>query len=360
LPENSPEKAARQAPEDKPEKKPEKRKSAPGPRFLVSSSPHVHDGRTVSGIMRLVMIALLPAALFSIYIFGLSALRVMLISMASAALFEALAQRIMRRRVTLHDGSAVLTGLFLAMNLPATAPWWLIVVGNFFAIVIAKQLYGGLGYNPFNPALVGRVVLQISFPVQMTARWITPSAFGADAVTTATPLTRVKESIATLGRIDMDFGQEELLDYFVGYQGGCLGETSAALLLLGGLFLVWRRVITWHVPVAFIAVVWLMSGAFHAADPSRFADPTFQIVTGGLFIGAIFMATDYVTSPVTRKGMMIFGAGCGVITVLIRLFGAYPEGVSFSILLMNAAVPLIDRYTKPKVFGSLDRKKAAA
>jgi electron transport complex protein RnfD len=338
----------------KPEPKP--KKVDVGPRFVVSSSPHVHDGRTVAQIMRLVIIALAPAALFSIYIFGLDALRVIAISVVSAAVFELVSRKVMKRNVTLRDGSAALTGLLLAMNLPSTSPWWLIVVGNLFAIVIAKQLYGGLGYNPFNPALVGRVVLLISFPVNMTARWVTASRFGADAVTTATPLTRMKESLATLGHIDMAFGKKEILDLLIGNRAGCLGETSVILLALGGLFLIWKRVIS----VMFIGAVWAMTGVFHLIDPARYANPIFHVITGGLFIGAFFMATDYVTSPVTKNGMLIFGAGCGVITVLIRLWGAYPEGVSFAILLMNATTPLIDRYTRPKVFGAADSRKAAA
>jgi electron transport complex protein RnfD len=274
--------------------------------------------------------------------------------------FEALIQKMMKRSVTITDGSAALTGLLLAMNLPSTSPWWLIVVGNFFAIVIAKQIYGGLGYNPFNPALVGRVVLLISFPVHMTARWVTASRFGTDAVTTATPLSRMKESLATLGHIDIAFGKEEVLNLLIGNRAGCLGETSVVLLALGGLFLIWKRIISWRIPVMFIGSLWVMTGVFHLIDPAHYANPSFHVITGGLFIGAIFMATDYVTSPVTRSGMLIFGAGCGIITVLIRLWGAYPEGVSFAILLMNAATPLIDRYTKPKVFGAADKEEAAA
>lgn len=353
------EKAEREAtPAATPKEKKRKEKTPSAEmKFLVSSSPHVHDGRTVGGIMKLVIYALLPATLFSIYIFGLSALRVVIISVCSAILFEAVSQRIMKRPISVKDGSAALTGLLLALNLPATSPWWLIVTGTFFAIVVAKQLYGGLGYNPFNPALVGRVVVLISFPVQMTARWVSPSRWGADAVTTATPLGKMKESLATLGRIDIDFGREEIVDLLIGNRAGCLGEVSVILLVLGGLYLIAKRVISWHIPVSFIATVWLITGIFYLIDPTKYANPSFHVLTGGLFIGAIFMATDYVTSPVTEKGMIVFGVGCGLITVLIRLFGAYPEGVSFAILLMNAATPLIDRYTKPKVFGA--RKEAA-
>jgi Na+-translocating ferredoxin:NAD+ oxidoreductase subunit D len=345
--------------ETKTPKSPPKKKDEIGPRFLVSSSPHVHDGRTVRDVMRLVIYALLPVTLYSFYIFGLDAVRVVLISIASAAGFEAAAQRIMKRTIRVGDLSAVLTGLLLALNLPPTSPWWLIVTGNFFAIVIAKQLYGGLGYNPFNPALVGRVVLLISFPVQMTARWVSPSRFGLDAVTTATPLTKVKESLEMLGHIDVTLGRHEILDLLVGNRAGSLGETSVVLLALGGIFLIAKRVISWHIPVAFIGVVWLMTDIFYMINPQHYANPVFHVITGGLWIGAIYMATDYVTSPVIRRGMLIYGAGCGVITVLIRLFGAYPEGVSFAILLMNATVPLIDRWTKPAVFGAAPAKKAA-
>ena len=344
---------------EKREKKTPKKEAAAGPRFLVSSSPHLHDGQSIAGIMKLVIVALLPASLFSIYIFGLHALRVIVLAVASALIFEALSQRIMRRPVRIKDYSAALTGLLLALNLPATSPWWLVVVGSFFAIVVAKQIYGGLGYNPFNPALVGRVVLLISFPVQMTARWVSPSRWGMDAVTTATPLGRIKESLLSQGHIDLNLTQQEWLDLLLGNRAGCLGEVSVVLLLAGGIFLIAKRVISWHAPFAFIGTVWILTGIFHLVDPSRYADPSFHIITGGLFLGAFFMATDYVTSPITSKGILIFGAGCGLITVVIRLFGAYPEGVSFAILLMNAVTPLIDRYVKPKVFGAEGRKAAA-
>jgi electron transport complex protein RnfD len=348
------------APEKKPEeKKPAGKKPAVGPRFLVSSSPHVHEGQTVGHIMRLVIYALMPVTLFSIYIFGLAAVRVIALSIGSAVIFELLWQRIAKRRLMIGDYSAVLTGLLLALNLPATAPWWMILVGTFFAIVVAKQIYGGLGYNPFNPALVGRVVLLISFPVQMTARWVTPSRWGVNAITTATPLSRVRESLISQGRIDIHLTQREWLDLLIGNRAGCLGEVSVVLLVLGGIFLMAKRVISWHTPVSYIVTVWAVTGVFHLVDPTRYADPSFHAITGGLFIGAIFMATDYVTSPITRKGMLIFGCGCGVITVVIRLFGAYPEGVSFAILLMNAATPLIDRYTRPTVFGAVKKEAAA-
>lgn len=355
LPEKKTEPVAAEKPAPK-----KKSKETPGPRFLVSSSPHLHDGQTVSSIMKLVIYALIPASLFSVYLFGIDAARVILISVGSAAIFEAIARKMMKRVVCLGDFSAVLTGLLLALNLPSTSPWWLIVTGNFFAIVIAKQLYGGLGYNPFNPAIIGRVVLLISFPVHMTARWVTNSPWGIDGVTTATPLALAKESLATLGHIDIPFGTRQVVDLLIGFRPGSLGEVSVVLLLLGGLFLIFKKVITWHIPVSFIGTVWVVAAIFHLVDPEHFANPVFHVISGGLFLGAIFMATDYVTSPVTKKGMLIFGAGCGLITIIIRLFGAYPEGVSFSILLMNAATPLIDRWTRPTVFGAVKPEKAAA
>lgn len=347
------------------EKKPKKKKEPVGPRFLVSSSPHLHDGQSVGGIMRLVIYALLPATIFAIYIFGLPALRVILISVGSAVALEALTQKIMKRPVTMRDYSAVLTGLLLALNLPMTSPWWLIVIGNIFAIVVAKQIYGGLGYNPFNPALVGRVVLLISFPVQMTARWgvlsrwVGPFRWGVDAATTATPLGRIRESVMSLGHIDYQFTSQDMLALLIGNRTGSLGEVSVLLLVVGGIILLAKRVITWHTPVAFIGTVWVMTGIFHLIDPTKYADPTIHVISGGLFLGAVFMATDYVTSPITGKGKIIFGIGCGVFTVIIRLFGAYPEGVSFAILLMNAVTPLIDRYTQPVVFGAVKKKAAA-
>ena len=331
-----------------------------GPRFLVSSSPHIHDGKRVGDIMRLVIVALMPATLFSVYLFGLAALFTIVISVGSAVLFEAAWQRIMRKPVTVNNLSAALTGLLLALNLPATSPWWMIVIGNFFAIVITKQFYGGLGYNIFNPALVGRVVLLIAFPVHMTANWVTASAWGAAAVTTATPLGKARMALLSTGRLDVHLTRQEVYDLLLGFRAGSLGEVSVALLVLGGLFLVAKKVITWHIPVSFIVSVWAMTGIFHFVNPARYADPSFHVITGGLFLGAIFMATDYVTSPITPGGKLIFGVGCGVVTVVIRLFGAYPEGVSFAILLMNAFTPLIDRYVKPTVFGARRKKSKAA
>jgi electron transport complex protein RnfD len=331
------------------------------PRFLVSSSPHIHEGKRIGDIMRLVIIALMPAALFSVYLFGYRALLTIVISTGSAVLFEAAWQKILRKPVTIGNMSAALTGLLLALNLPSTSPWWMILVGSFFAIVIAKQFYGGLGYNIFNPALVGRVVLLVAFPEQMTAKWVAPSAWGMNAVTSATPLGRVREALLSTGRLDLHLTKPEIIDLLIGNRAGSLGEVSVVLLLAGGLFLIAKKIITWHAPVSFIGSVWAITGIFHLVNPARYADPSFHVITGGLFLGAFFMATDYVTSPITPLGKLIFGVGCGAITVVIRLFGAYPEGVSFAILLMNAFTPLIDRYVKPTVFGARrERSRSAA
>jgi electron transport complex protein RnfD len=322
------------------------------PRFLVSSSPHIHEGTRIGDIMRLVIIALAPAALFSVYLFGLRALLTIAVSVSSAVIFEAAWQKIARKPVTIGNMSAALTGLLLALNLPSTSPWWMILVGTLFAIIVAKQFYGGLGYNIFNPALVGRVVLLIAFPAQMTARWVAPSAWGMNAVTTATPLGRVREALLSTGHLDVHLTRHEVFNLLLGNRAGSLGEVSVVLLAAGGIFLIARKIVTWHIPVSFIGSVWAMTGVFHLVNPARYADPSFHVITGGLFLGAFFMATDYVTSPITPAGKLVFGVGCGAITVVIRLFGAYPEGVSFAILLMNAFTPLIDRYLKPTVFGA--------
>ena len=318
--------------------------------LYLSSSPHVHSGQTTDRVMLDVFISLVPAALVSIYFFGLSALMVLLVCVAGSLLAEYLCQKGMGRPVTIADGSAAVTGILLALNLPPSSPWWLALVGVLAAIVISKQIYGGLGYNPFNPALVGRVVLLISFPVHMTA-WTTPSPIGSgiDAVSTATPLGEWKTAVMLTGKLPeaaAGYG-----DYFTGNMSGSLGEVSALALLIGAAYLFWRKILTWHIPATYIGSVVLFSGIFWMIDPARYPDPLFHLLTGGLILGAFFMATDMVTSPVTGVGMVVFGVGCGLITVLIRLFGGYPEGVSFAILLMNAATPLIDRYTRPKKFG---------
>lgn len=324
------------------------------PEFEVASSPHQHSGASIHSIMWTVVAALLPAAAVGVYYFGWPALRVLIAATVGSMAVEAVYQRIMKQDVTVTDGSAALTGLLLGMNLPPSSPLWMVLVGCFVAVYIAKQIFGGLGYNPFNPALVARVFLLISFPVQMT-RWSLPVPFfssASDAVTAASPLGEVKMELMTKGTA-LAAQKMNLLDALMGNIPGSAGETSALALVLGGLFLIWRRIITWHIPVSFLVSVAAVAALCNAIDPSRFPGPGFQLLTGGLLIGAFFMATDYVTSPVSPKGMLIFGAGCGLLTIVIRYWGGYPEGVSFAILLMNMCVPLIDTYTQPRVFGEV-------
>ena len=320
--------------------------------FILSSSPHIHGGESTPRIMYSVVGALIPAMFAGVYLFGLRALWIMLLSIVAGLATEAGAQKVLGRKVTISDGSALVTGILLALNLPPAVPWWLAVVGSAIAIVIGKQIYGGLGYNPFNPALVARVVLLISFPVQMTT-WVKaapPFSWAVDAVTTATPLGAMKTHLMVKGTLE-GFTMGELWGPLMGTIGGCIGETSVVALLIGAGFLLYRGYITWHIPVTFIGTVFILSGVFWLINPDQYMNPLFHILTGGLVLGAFYMATDMVTSPVTTRGMLVFGAGCGCITVIIRLFGGYPEGVSYSILLMNAATPLIDRYTRPKTFG---------
>jgi len=321
--------------------------------LYLSSSPHIHSGETTDKVMRLVIYALLPASALSIYFFGLPALGVLLICTLGCLAFEAISGKLMKQPLTLVDGSAALTGILLALNLPPSCPWWIALFGSAVAILIGKQIYGGLGYNPFNPALVARVVLLISFPVQMTS-WTAPAPLGSgiDAVTAATPLGEMKTAVMLTGKLP-ELAGSGFGHYFTGNMAGCLGEVSAAALLLGGLFLLYKKIITWHIPVSFLGTVLLIGGIFWLVDPSKYPSPLFHLLTGGLLLGAFFMATDMVTSPVAFKGMLIFGFGCGLLTVLIRLFGGYPEGVSFAILLMNACTPLIDRYTRPKIYGQV-------
>ncbi len=324
--------------------------------LYLSSSPHIHSGETTDKVMRLVIYALLPATLLSVYFFGLPALSVLLICTLGCVVFEALACKLMQRPQTIADGSAALTGILLALNLPPSTPWWISLLGAAVAILIGKQVYGGLGYNPFNPALVARVVLLISFPVQMTT-WTAPAPLGSgiDAVTAATPLGEMKTAVMLTGKLP-EMATSGFFDYFTGNMTGCMGEVSAIALLLGGLFMLYKKIITWHTPVSYLGTVVVIGGIFWAIDPSKYPSPLFHLITGGLMLGAFYMATDMVSSPVTQKGMLIFGFGCGLLTVLIRLFGGYPEGVSFAILLMNACTPLIDRYTRPKIYGQVEQK----
>ncbi|MDI3508143.1 MAG: H+/Na+-translocating ferredoxin:NAD+ oxidoreductase subunit [Clostridiales bacterium] len=323
--------------------------------LVVSSSPHVRSESSVSGIMLDVVIALVPAVIAAAIFFGMRALFVIGISIATAVLTEALIQYLMKKPVTINDWSAVVTGLLLAFNLPPTAPWWLAVIGSAFAIAIVKQLFGGLSYNFLNPALAARAFLLASWPVRMTA-WAQP---GVDAVTTATPLAQPGvDAVTTATPLAILKGTESagqlpsLMDMFIGNIGGTIGETSALALLIGAAYLLYKRVINWRIPFVYIATVGVLTWIL-GPDGAFTGQPLYHILCGGLILGAFFMATDYVTSPVTPLGQIIMGLGCGIITVVIRLYGGYPEGVSYSILFMNVAAPLIERYTVPKKFGEV-------
>ncbi len=316
--------------------------------LVITSSPHVRSTERLTDVMYDVVIAMIPAVLVSIYFFGLHSLLITVTAVVGCVAFEALFLKIAGKtniRATVLDGSAIVTGILIALNLPPTSPIWMTLIGSLIAIIVAKQVFGGLGYNIFNPALVARVFLLISFPVQMT-RWVNPSFFKGDAITAATPLGMLKtDGLATVSKT---FSH---LDFFLGTIGGSLGEVSAVALLIGGLYLLMRRVISWEIPVSMLGSLFIFTGIFWMLDKAKYADPIFHTLTGGALLGAFFMATDMVTSPITRRGMLIFGAGIGVLTGLIRLFGGYPEGVSFAILIMNSLVPLIDKYTEVKKFG---------
>ena len=318
-------------------------------RLMVSNSPHIRGKQTISKVMVQVLIALLPACIAAVWFFGLHALRVMALCTLGSIAVEILWNVAAKRPIdSWKDGSAALTGLLLAMNLSAGAPWWICILGCLLAIGLGKQIFGGLGFNPFNPALVARVGLLIGFPQLMTS-WVVPSPgnlTACDALTGATPLAASGSELASLS------------DLFVGNVSGCLGETSALALLIGGIFLLSRKLIKWEVPAAFIGSVALISGLVNYFYPDITPPALYHVLGGGLMIGAFFMATDMVTSPMTRKGAAIFGLGCGIITSVIRIWGSYPEGVSFSILFMNALTPLIDRYTIGKPFGYVAPKKA--
>jgi electron transport complex protein RnfD len=306
-------------------------------KLIVSPSPHDECYMNTQKIMLNVIIALMPAAVAACIIFGLRALLLMCVCVLSCVVFEYLSRRIMKRDNTIKDLSAVITGLLLAMNLPVTLPLWMAVIGSFVAIVVVKQLFGGLGQNFANPAITARIVLMVSFPAAMT-NWVVPFYYkesAADAVTGATPLVS---------------GNASYLDLFLGNTGGCLGETCALALLIGGLYLAARRIISLAAPLSFI-------GSLAVLSAIAGADPLYEILAGGVFIGAFFMATDYATTPISTKGKIIFGLGCGIITFVIRQFGSYPEGVSFSILLMNILTPYIEQLTRNKVFGAKEAEK---
>ncbi len=315
--------------------------------LLVSASPHIYSKDSISKIMWTVTCTLIPAALFGIYSFGLNAFITIILSILSACTFEAIVLKLRRKVITLDDGSAILTGLLLAMCLPPKVPFYIPIVGSFVAIVIAKHSMGGLGYNIFNPAHIGRAALVLSWPVTMTKWTSMPSA--VDTVTTATPLGILKHE--GYGYLVQTFGGHFNMykSLLLGLRNGCIGETSVILLLIGGIYLIYKGYIDWIVPTTMISLVGILTWIF---GPNGFftGDPMFHMMAGGLIIGAFFMATDMVTTPITRKGKFIFAAGAASITVLIRLIGGYPEGVCYSILLMNSVTPLIDRITSVSTY----------
>ena len=327
-------------------------------KLIVSIGPHMHDTESTAKIMWTVSAALLPATLMSVYYFGLPAITVILICLATCLVIEAGMQWILKKPITLNDGSAFLTGLLLAMNLPANAPWYIPFIGSFVAIMIAKHLFGGLGFNIFNPALVGRAFVLISFAKIMTT-FVAPatSFLAVDAKTTATPLVILKEEgMAKL--LEVYHTKAALYqDLFLGNRAGSLGETSVIALLLGAAFLMAKRYITWHIPLPFIATVGVLAWAFGGKDGLMTGDPLLHMMSGGLILGAFFMATDYVTGPSVRNAQIVFGVCAGALTMLIRLKGGYPEGVMFAILLMNCFAPLLDRGMRSPVFGKAEAAK---
>lgn len=304
--------------------------------YTLSSSPHIRSKDSVQSIMRDVVIALLPATVAGIYFFKLKALLVILTAVISCVVAEYIWEKATGRDISIGDLSAVVTGMLLAFNVPPTIPLWMVVIGSFFSIIVVKQFFGGIGQNIVNPALAGRAFLLASWPVAMTT-WT------VDGVTTATPLAILKGAPGEL---------PTLASAFVGHIGGCIGETSALALLIGFAYLLYRRIITWHVPVTYVGTVFVLT-AIIGRHGAMSGNAIYEIFVGGLMLGAIFMATDYTTSPMTKKGQVIFALGCGVITTVIRIFGGYPEGVSYSIILMNLFVPLIDKFVAPRVFGEV-------
>lgn len=304
------------------------------PKFTLSSSPHIRTNESVQSIMRDVLIALLPATIAGIYFFKMQAALVIIVSIVAAVLSEYLWQKLTHKDITVGDLSAVVTGLLLAFNVPPSMPLWMVAVGSVFAVLIVKQLFGGIGQNIVNPALAGRAFLLASWPIAMT-NWT------LDGVTTATPLAMLKAGEGTL---------PTLSQAFMGNIGGCIGETSALALLIGFIYLLYKRVISWEIPVVYVGTVAILTTVI-GRNGFMTGNGLYEIFTGGLMLGAIFMATDYTTSPMTKKGHVIFALGCGIIATIIRTIGGYPEGVSYSILIMNLCVPLIDKFTTPRTFG---------
>jgi len=386
---NTPSVAAGKEVEKAPVKKvvaPKKKEKTPARRFVLSSSPHLHDTESVSRIMITTILTLVPASLGAMWIFGLRALLLILIGGAAAVVTEWGLQKLFKAPVTIYNGSALLTGILVSFNLPAGVPWWIPVAGSFFAIAVAKLPFGGLGWNPLNPALVGRAFLLASWPLHMTKDWlpafwwkregfsffsmsVDPSKMLVDGVSYATPLEVRKiavktvldpeglpNTVVTQAMLNLQDLSQRLMDLVIGTVGGCIGETSALLLLVGAAYLLYKNYIDWRTPFAFIAVVGLGGWLFGGPEGLFSGDALFHIFAGGLMLGAFYMATDMVTTPITPKGRLIFGAGCGLLTLVIRLIGGYPEGVSYAILLMNLVTPLIDRWVKPRRFGHVKVK----
>jgi len=343
------------------------------------SGPHTHAPVSVPQVMRDVMLALLPATLFGIYLFGWPAFNLWLISLVSALAAEAGCLYLFKKPIKpfLNDGSALLTGWLIALTLPPWAPWWIAVLGVFFAVVIGKQLFGGIGQNVFNPAMLARVMLLVAFPLEMTT-WISPQplfssqapgfldslaiTFGGhipmlDGVTSATPLGHLKTELTLHHTVSEIIVEHDLWHSLFGWTSGSLGETSAILLLLGGLFLLYRRVITWQTPVAMLLTSLLLGMLFSWINPDRYVDGFYHVLNGGAMLVAFFIATDPVTIPATASGRLLFGFGVGVIEYVIRTWGTFPEGVGFAILLMNALTPLIDHYVRPRIYGRTRRGK---
>jgi electron transport complex protein RnfD len=326
-------------------------------RLVVSYSPHEKGEPDIEKIMWGVVIALVPAFLASVYFYGFHALRVVVLTLIFCIGIEYLIQKfILKVKITAFDGSAAITGLLLAFNVPGGVPWWQLLAGSIMAIGVAKMTFGGLGKNPFNPALVGRAFMLASFPVQMTT-WPVPMQnlwnLGADAVTSATPLGVLKEGVR-MGKTVTELSGDlpNYVDMIIGNIGGCIGEVSVVAILIGGIYMLARKIITWHIPVFYLLSLAGFTGVFWLINPAKYADPLFHVLAGGAMLGAWFMATDMVTSPMSIKGQIIFALGGGILCGAIRLFGSYPEGCSYSILVMNAFVPLIDKYLKPKRFGT--------
>jgi electron transport complex protein RnfD len=323
-------------------------------KLVVSPSPHIHSGFSMTKMMWTVVYAMLPLWAISIYYFGWGAIYLMLVAVASCMFFEwAIAKYLLKMPATLLDGSGIITGMLIAFNIPANLPIYIVIIGSFVAIAVGKMSFGGLGQNPFNPALVGRVFMLISFPAAMTT-WPVPKAlnFALDGSTGATPLGIIKEGLRNGEKVSELMTQvPSYWDLSIGFMGGSMGEMSAIAILLGLVYMIYKHTITWHIPVSIIVTVAFFTGMLHLIDPELYTGPVFNLLTGGLLLGAVFMATDLVTSPMSRRGQLLFGFGVGFLTVVIRTWGAYPEGISFAILLMNAWVPLINKFMKPRRYG---------